>query len=148
MEQQTIVTPAGHPTEGTQVVEQRRVRRLAESCYITYSGLSGGAVVVGEGTSVDIAAEGFGIEGSRPVKIGALLTLCFCLPDGQEPLVVEEMRVAWVNGKRFGGQSVAIGHEERKRLAQYVARHPARHKKSDPAALDFVLPLEPVVIDA
>ena len=124
--------------------EQRRARRLVEACYLTYSGMSGGAVIVGEGTSVDFSAEGFGIEGSRVVSPGALLTLCFCLSDGKEPLIVEEVRVAWVRGKRFGVQSIAIGHGERKRLTQYVGRHHARGKKKAAGVLDFALPLEPV----
>lgn len=127
-----------------QVVEQRRTRRLVEACYLTYSGISGGSVIVGEGTSADFSAEGFGIEGSRVVTHGALLTLCFCLPDGKEPLVVEEVRVAWVRGKRFGVQSLAIGHGERKRLTHYVGRHHARSKKTASGVLDFSLPLEPV----
>lgn len=124
--------------------EQREVHRLAESCYLTYSGISGHTVVVGEGTSLDFSGEGFGIEGSRAVLPGSLLTLCLCLPDGEEPLIVEEVRVAWVNGKRFGVQALAVGHLERKRIAQYVSKYHVRANKHAMASLDFVLPAEPV----
>lgn len=126
--------------------DKREVRRLAESCYLTYSGISGHAVVVGEGTSLDFSAEGFGIEGSRAVLPGSLLTLCFCLPDGEEPLIVEEVRVTWVNGKRFGVQALAVGHLERKRLAQYVSKYHVRANRHTVASLDFVLPAEPVAL--
>ena len=96
--------------------EQRRAQRVADPCYLTYSGVSGERVVVGEGSIIDLSAEGFGVDGSREVQPGALLTLCLCLPDGDMPILIEEVRVAWVGGKRFGVQSLAIGHEERKRL--------------------------------
>ncbi len=145
-EDTTRVSQDGAMAQGPVVGEQRRARRLAESCYLTYSGISGGAVIVGEGTSVDFSAEGLGIEGSRPVTAGALLTVCFCLPDGKEPLIVEEVRVAWVKGKRFGVQTVAIGHTERKRLSLYVSKHHGRGKKKAAAPLDFSLPLEPVEV--
>ena len=122
--------------------DNRRASRIAEACYLTYSGISGGRIVVGEGSSVDLSAEGFGVEGSRTVVPGALLTLCFCLPDGHEPLVVEEVRVAWVRGNHFGVQSVAIGHDERKRLAGYVSKYRGRAKQKIASALAFSLPVE------
>lgn len=125
-------------------VQQRRTNRIQEPCYLTYSGISADVIVVGEGTALDYSAEGFGIEGSRAVVPGALLTLCVCIPDGQEPLLVEEVRVAWVRGKRFGVSSVEIGHEERRRLSRYVARHQARGKKKAATPLSFALPLEQV----
>lgn len=122
--------------------DNRRANRIAEACYLTYSGISGGRVIVGEGSSVNLSAEGFGVEGSRAVVPGALLTLCFCLPDGHEPLVVEEVRVAWVRGNCFGVQSVAIGHDERKRLASYVNKHQRRASHMAKGGLDFSLPVE------
>jgi hypothetical protein len=102
------------------LLEQRRAQRVVDPCYLTYSGLSGERVVVGEGSIIDLSADGFGVDGSREVQPGALLTLCLCLPDGDMPILIEEVRVAWVSGKRFGAQSLAIGHEERKRLTGYV----------------------------
>lgn len=125
-------------------VQQRRGSRIEEPCYLTYSGISADVIVVGEGTALDYSADGFGIEGSRAVVPGALLTLCVCIPDGQEPLLVEEVRVAWVQGKRFGVSAVQIGHEERRRLSRYVARHQARGKKKTATPLSFALPLEQV----
>ncbi len=125
-------------------VDQRRVHRTMEACYLTYSGICGGRVIVGEGSSLDLSAEGLGIEGSRNVVPGALLTLCVCLPDGKEPLVVEEVRVVWVRGKRFGVKSVAIGHEERKRLVWYVTRYHPRGSQKHSKPLTFSLPLESV----
>ena len=122
--------------------DNRRVTRLEEACYLTYSGISAGRVIVGEGSSVDLSTDGFGVMGSRAVVPGALLTLCFCLPDGNEPLVIEEVRVAWVRGNRFGVQSVAIGHDERKRLASYVIKYQARTKQRSTNILDFSFPLE------
>lgn len=127
------------------LVDQRRVRRLSEACYLTYSGISRGAVIVGEGTSVELSAEGLGVESGRSVAPGSLLTICLCLPDGKEPLVIEEVRVTWAQGRRFGVQSVAIGHEERKRLSQYVTRHHARNRKPTASVPDCALPLEQAV---
>ncbi len=100
--------------------EQRRAQRVVDPCYLTYSGVSGERVVVGEGSIIDLSTDGFGVDGSREVQPGALLTLCLCLPDGDMPLLIEEVRVTWVSGKRFGVHSLAIGHEERKRLTGYV----------------------------
>ncbi|HSE60120.1 MAG TPA: PilZ domain-containing protein [Nitrospiraceae bacterium] len=117
-------------------LEQRRAQRVADPCYFTYSGVSGERVVVGEGSIIDLSTEGFGVDGNREVQPGALLTLCLCLPDGEMPILIEEVRVAWVSGKRFGVQSLAIGHEERKRLTGYVWKflaHDARKQPRNPS---------------
>lgn len=119
--------------------DQRRAQRVVEPCYLTYSGLSRERVIVGEGCIIDLSTDGFGVDGSREVQFGALLTLCLCLPDGDMPILIEEVRVAWVSGKRFGVQSLAIGHEERKRLTAYVwnfLAHDGRKK-----AINISLPL-------
>ncbi|MGE3151421.1 MAG: PilZ domain-containing protein [Nitrospiraceae bacterium] len=117
--------------------EQRRGQRVADPCYLTYSGVSEERVVVGEGAVIDLSTEGFGVEGSREVQPGALLTLCICLPDGEMPILIEEVRVAWVSGKRFGVQSLAIGHEERKRLIGFVWKYLAQGGRNMPMSISL-----------
>jgi hypothetical protein len=132
-------------TQSAQLLpNQRRAQRVAEPCYLTYSGLSGEWVVVGEGSTIDLSTDGFGIDGSREVRSGALLTLCLCLPDGNMPILIEEVRVAWVNGKRFGVQSLAIGHEERKRLTGYVWNFLAHDGRKKPISISVPLVAEAV----
>jgi hypothetical protein len=124
--------------------DQRRAQRVVEPCYLPYSGLSGERVVVGEGATIDFSTDGFGVDGSRGVQSGALLTLCLCLPDGDMPIVIEEVRVAWVSGKRFGVQSVAIGHEERKRLTRYVWNFLVHDSRKKPISISVPLAAEAV----
>ena len=100
--------------------ELRRSERVTVSCHLTYSAFTEEMLFVGEGTAIDISNEGVGIEGNQPVELGMRLTLCLALPDDEGPLLIDEVRVVWVKGSRFGVESVLIDRRSRLRLDHFL----------------------------
>lgn len=100
--------------------ELRHSERVTVSCHLTYSGFTETMLIVGEGTAVDISQEGVGIEGNQPVELGMCLTLCLALPDDEGPLLIDEVRVVWVKGSRFGVESVLVDRRSRLRLDHFL----------------------------
>jgi len=96
--------------------ELRRSERVTVSCHLTYSAFTEEMLIVGEGTAIDISQEGLGIEGNQPVEDGMRLTLCLALPDDEGPLLIDEVRVVWVKGSRFGVESILIDPRSRIRI--------------------------------
>lgn len=100
--------------------ELRRSERVTVSCHLTYSGFTENLLLVGEGTAVDISQEGLGIEGNQPVEDGMRLTLCLALPDDEGPILIDEVRVVWVKGSRFGVESILIDPRSRIRIEHFL----------------------------
>ncbi len=100
--------------------ELRRSERVTVSCHLTYSAFTEEMLIVGEGTAIDISKEGVGIEGNQPVELGMRLTLCLALPDDEYPLLIDEVRVVWVKGSRFGVESVLINRRSGQRLDHFL----------------------------
>ncbi|MEQ1655386.1 MAG: PilZ domain-containing protein [Nitrospira sp.] len=100
--------------------EVRRSERVNVNCHLTYSGIVGDKLIVGEGTAIDLSAQGVGISGNQVVEAGMRLTLCLALPDGKTPLMIDEVRVVWVNGDRFGVESSLIDRRSRLRLDHFL----------------------------
>lgn len=109
--------------------ELRRSERVTVCCHLTYSGFTEDALIIGEGTAVDLSKEGVGIEGNQTVEPGMRLTLCLALPDTEEPLLIDEVCVKWVKGSRFGVESVLIDRRSRLRLDHFLL-----YKKLSPPA--------------
>ena len=100
--------------------ELRRSERVTVCCHLTYSGFTEDTLIVGEGTAVDLSKEGVGIQGNQKVEPGMRLTLCLALPDTEGPLLIDEVRVMWVKGNRFGVESVLIDRRSRLRLDHFL----------------------------
>ena len=100
--------------------ELRRSERVTVCCHLTYSGITEDTLIVGEGTAFDLSKEGVGIHGNQPVAPGMRLTLCLALPDTEGPLLIDEVRVKWVKGSRFGVESVIIDRRSRLRLDHFL----------------------------
>lgn len=100
--------------------ELRRSERVDVNCHLTYSGILGDTLILGEGTAVDLSSEGVGISGNQPVETGMVLTLCLALPDGEGPLMIDEVRVMWARGDRFGVESALIDRRSRLRLDHFL----------------------------
>lgn len=113
--------------------ELRRSERVTVSCYLTYSAFTEEMLIVGEGTAIDISQDGVGIEGNQAVVLGMRLTLCLSLPDDRGPLLMDEVRVVWVKGARFGVESVLIDQRSRLRLDHFFQykklNAPAGHER-------------------
>jgi hypothetical protein len=100
--------------------ELRRSERVDVNCHLTYSGIVGDTLIIGEGTAIDLSREGVGISGNQPVEPGMVLTLCLALPDGEGPLMIDEVRVMWAKGERFGVESALIDRRSRLRLDHFL----------------------------
>ncbi len=100
--------------------EIRRSERINVNCHLTYSGIAGDTLIIGEGTAIDLSQEGVGISGSQSVETGMVLTLCLALPDNNEPLMIDEVRVVWVKGERFGVESILINRKSQIRLDHFL----------------------------
>lgn len=100
--------------------ELRRSERVDVNCHLTYSGILGDMLIVGEGTAIDLSKEGVGISGNQPVEKGMVLTLCLALPDGQGPMMIDEVRVMWTKENRFGVESAVIDRRSRLRLDRFL----------------------------
>ena len=70
--------------------------------------------------SSDLSAEGVGISGNQPVEPGMVLTLCLALPDGEGPLMIDEVRVVWAKENRCGIESALIDRRSRLRLDHFL----------------------------
>jgi len=100
--------------------ELRRSERIDVNCHLTYSGILDDTLIIGEGTAIDLSSEGVGISGNQPVEPGMVLTLCLALPDGEGPLMIDEVRVMWAKDDRFGVESALIDRRSRLRLDHFL----------------------------
>ena len=100
--------------------ELRRVSRANIQCRLTYSGVSSDSLIIGEGMVLNLSKHGCGIQGNQLVEEGMLLTLCIHLLNEEEPLRINEVRVVWVKGMRFGVQSVNFDVNEQERLEDFL----------------------------
>jgi hypothetical protein len=80
-----------------------------------------GELLMGDGIVTDLSRNGLGVRGDTIVKAGAELTLSLYLPDGQDPLLVMEARVAWSTGHRFGVEITKMNLRERNRLHYFLS---------------------------
>jgi hypothetical protein len=94
--------------------------RVNVNCHLTYSGIVGDNLIVGEGRAIDLSAQGVGISGNQAVEKGMRLTLCLAIPDGKTPLMIDEVRVVWVHGERFGVKSSLMHQRSRLRLDHFL----------------------------
>ena len=97
-------------------MQVRHSLRLPIHCPMKYSGDH----IVGEGSIRNLSAEGFEVDGSRPVPRETHLSLRVFLDDGEEPLEIELATVRWSRGKRFGLKTVIVGGEDWRRLRRFI----------------------------
>lgn len=118
MRSSTVILPAVMYADVAK--ELRRSERVDVNCHLTYSGIAGDTLIIGEGTAIDLSKEGVGISGNQAVEPGMILTLCLALPDGEGPLMIDEVRVMWAKGDRFGVESALIDRRSRLRLDHFL----------------------------
>lgn len=104
-----------------QLLNRRVADRVPVEFNLMYSGeQDNGELLMGDGRVVDLSEKGLGISGTDRVEEGMELTLFLYLPDGQDPLFVMEVRVAWVKGHRFGVELQKMNLRERNRLHYFL----------------------------
>ncbi len=109
-------------------MQVRHSHRLPIQCPMKYSG----GRIVGEGTIRNLSADGFEVDGSRPVPRETHLSLRVFLDDGEELLEVEPATVRWPRGKRFGLKTLIMGGEDWRRLRRFIGE---KVKESDPSSV-------------
>ena len=120
--------------------ELRRSPRVPVHCRLTYSGVSEGTIIVGEGAAVDLSQEGCAIQGNQSVKIGMLSTLSLDFFDSERPIIIEKVRVVWVKGERFGTELLIIRGAEQERL-HHVIRRKLNKSSHDEGKVSFRIDL-------
>jgi len=103
------------------VCDRRTDPRMPVDFGLMYSTLDDhGNLIMGDGTVVDLSSKGLGIRGNIPASPNSEMTLLLYLPDGQDPLIVMEARVAWSKGHRFGLEILKMNLRERNRLRYFL----------------------------
>ena len=74
----------------------------------------------GEGTILNVSAEGCAITSETVAGTGVYLQLAMRLWERDEPIQIDLAAVRWVSAARFGVEFIKIGPGERKRLKTFV----------------------------
>lgn len=90
---------------------------------LTFSGMDGGQMVMGDGQVLDLSQGGIGIRGNRLLKPGMEIALFIELPDSEDHLCIPEARVSWVSGRRFGVALRSLKLEAQNRLRYFLWAH-------------------------
>lgn len=99
---------------------RRREPRVDGRFGLTFSGVDGGQIVMGDGLVMNLSHEGIGIRGNRLLKPGMELALFIELPDSDDHLCIPEARVSWVEGRRFGVALRTLKLEDQNRLRFFL----------------------------
>lgn len=99
---------------------RRREPRVDGRFGLTFSGVDGGQIVMGDGLVMNLSHEGIGIRGNRLLKPGMELALFIELPDFDDHLCIPEARVSWVKGCRFGVALRTLKLEDQNRLRFFL----------------------------
>ena len=84
------------------------------------STVSGGTVLEGDGTVLNLSLGGCRVESAASVQVGLVLELRIYAPGLDCPLVIDEAAVRWVRGPTFGLAFIRLGETEDERLRQVV----------------------------
>jgi hypothetical protein len=112
------------------VHDRRADQRLPFDVRLMYSAQDEhGALIMGDGSVIDISNQGLQIIGDSAVTRSLALTLFVYLPDGHDPLFVMNARVAWSTGHRFGVRFMEMNVRERNRLRYFLCSRLQRSKR-------------------
>lgn len=109
-----------HPSSSETILSFQRSRdRLG----IAFPVMFAGARFIGEGTVLNLSAEGCLLEGERTVMEGSYLTVRLLLPDNARALVIDLAAVRWVHTHYFGIEFLRLPALERHRLEQFLTAY-------------------------
>lgn len=95
---------------------RRQGTRRPKNLGLTFSGVVGRHMLIGEGEVTDLSHEGAGIRGNRAVQPGMDVALFIEIPGSEEHICVPEARVSWVRGERFGVTLRTVSQADRRQL--------------------------------
>jgi hypothetical protein len=78
------------------------------------------ALLMGDGSVVDLSNKGMRIRGNVAVKPGLEMTLFLYLPDGRDPLFILSAKVVWSRGHEFGIEILKMNLREHNRLRYFL----------------------------
>ena len=84
------------------------------------STFSGGTVLEGGGTVLDLSLGGCRVESAASVQVGLVMELRIYAPGLDWPLLIDDAAVRWVIGHTFGLAFLRLGETEDERLRQVV----------------------------
>ena len=109
-----------HPSSSETTLSFQRSRdRLSIAFPIMFAG----ARCIGEGTVLNLSAEGCLLEGERAVMKGSYLTVRLLLPDNAPALVIDLAAVRWVHTHYLGLEFLRLPALERDRLEQFLTSY-------------------------
>jgi hypothetical protein len=98
------------------LMEGRKHTRFAVQLPVSFSGDQ----FSGEGTILNVSAEGCAITSETGTGTGVYLQLAMRLWEQEEPIQIDLAAVRWVSALRFGVEFIKIRSEERERLKNFV----------------------------
>src|SRR5947208_16608175 len=85
---------------------------------VHFRSVSAGGQLDGEGTIMDLSAEGCQVQSDSRVQTVTGLQLWFFLPDHDRPIRDQVAEVRWARGRTFGVDFLSIRAEDRERLGR------------------------------
>ena len=98
-----------------------------EDLHLIYSGMDGSDILMGEGQITDLyhSTNRISIQGNRLVRQGMELTLFIDLPRAEEPVYIEQTRVAWALGDTFTVELLRPTLEVQDQLRSHMEHSPS-----------------------
>ena len=87
---------------------------------VHFRSVSAGGQLDGEGTVMDLSAEGCHVDSDTRVQSVTGLELWFFLPDHDRPIRVQVAEVRWTRGRTFGLEFLSMRAEDRERLGRVL----------------------------
>ncbi|HSL05961.1 MAG TPA: PilZ domain-containing protein [Nitrospiraceae bacterium] len=97
-------------------MEGRKHTRFAMQLPVSFSGDQ----FSGEGTILNVSAEGCAITSDAVAGAGVYLQLTMQLREGDEPTQIDLAAVRWVSASRFGVEFIKIRPNEGERLKKFI----------------------------
>jgi len=101
-------------------MEKRRDRRIPVRDPMSFQAQAG----PGEGTIVNLSANGCAFESGHPIDPNATLQLELCIPNEKDPVKVSRARVTWKVGDGMGVEFLNMNETSKARLRHYLEALP------------------------
>lgn len=101
-------------------MDKRRERRVPVNDPLSFQAAAG----PGEGTIINLSANGCAFESGHPIDPTATLQLELCIPNEKDPVRINRARVTWKAGDGMGVEFLNMNETSKARLEHYLAGLP------------------------